>query len=31
MAKQDESTYFEDYAQVDALEEFAPRIRQIQT
>ena len=29
MAKQDESTYFEDHAQVDALEEFAPRIREI--
>ncbi len=29
MAKQDESTYIEDHAQIDALEEFAPRIREI--
>jgi DNA-binding Lrp family transcriptional regulator len=29
MAKQDESPYIEDCVQVDALEEFAPRIREI--
>jgi len=29
MAKKNESAYIEDQAQIDALEEFAPRIREI--
>jgi hypothetical protein len=29
MAKKDESVYIEDQPQIDALEEFAPRIREI--
>jgi len=29
MAKKEESAYIEDHGQIDALEEFAPKIREI--
>jgi hypothetical protein len=29
MAKKDDSAYIEDQAQVDAIEEFAPKIREL--
>ena len=29
MAKKDDSAYIEDQAQIDAIEEFAPKIREI--
>ena len=29
MAKKDDSSHIEDHAQIDALEEFAPKIREI--